>query len=218
MTPAPTYRRTMLDRDPDAVDRLRAVVWGILGGVVTTGLLLGAALIEPGRPGALWRALGGGVVAGIAMTAAVRAASRGGGAAFLAFVQPSGKSCPSLPEHSRIDALAARGDIADALAAYEAAMTAAPDDAPLRVRAAALHARAGDAPRAAALLREVQRLPGRTADDDLAASNRLVDLYLGPLDDRGRALRELRRLADRYPGTVAGRGARDAIARLKANG
>ena len=48
-----------------------------------------------------------------------------------------------------------------------------------------------------------------------SATNKLVDLYLGPLKDPGRALVELRRLADRYPGSTAAKHAKMAIANLK---
>ncbi len=46
-------------------------------------------------------------------------------------------------------------------------------------------------------------------------SQRLIDLYLGPLTDEGRALVELRKLADGWPGTREGDGAERAIARSR---
>lgn len=85
-----------------------------------------------------------------------------------------------------------------------------------RLHAAELYVQAGDARRAEALLREVQAQPARTDAHHLRASNRLVDLYLGPLAEPGKALRELRRLADEHAGTPVGDGARAAIARMKA--
>ena len=84
-----------------------------------------------------------------------------------------------------------------------------------RLNAAELFVLAGNPRRAEALLREVQRHPARTDSHDLRASNRLIDLYLGPLAEPDKALRELRRLADAHAGTVVGDGARDAIARIK---
>lgn len=39
------------------------------------------------------------------------------------------------------------------------------------------------------------------------ATHRLLDLYLGVLDDPGRAMEELRRMADRFPDTPDGQGA-----------
>jgi hypothetical protein len=46
-------------------------------------------------------------------------------------------------------------------------------------------------------------------------SQKLIDLYLGPLAGEGRALVELRRLIERHPGTREAEGARSAIAGLK---
>ena len=43
----------------------------------------------------------------------------------------------------------------------------------------------------------------------------LVDLHLGPLEDEGRALVELRRLIDGFPGTREAEMAREALAKLK---
>ena len=47
-------------------------------------------------------------------------------------------------------------------------------------------------------------------------TNRLVDLYTGPLGEPGKALGELRKLIDRYPGSAAAENARVALAALKA--
>jgi hypothetical protein len=69
--------------------------------------------------------------------------------------------------------------------------------------------------RAAELFREIQRTPGLTAGEDVYATNRLVDLLTGPLEDPGRALGELRRLVDRYPGSAAAVHARAALVTLK---
>ncbi len=51
------------------------------------------------------------------------------------------------------------------------------------------------------------RLAGR-ATRELYATQRLADLYLGALGDDGRAMVELRRLVERFPGTREGDGAR----------
>jgi hypothetical protein len=132
----------------------------------------------------------------------------------------SGVSARYDDQFSLEDAMAIRGDLEGALASFEDRIAATPIDAPtgieLRVRAAEMYARPkGDPRRAAELFRQVQRIHDLSANRDLYVSNRLVDLYLGPLRDEGRAMVELRRLADRYPGTDFAAGARSAIARLK---
>ena len=50
------------------------------------------------------------------------------------------------------------------------------------------------------------------------SANRLADLLSGPLGQPGRALVELRRLADRYPGSAVGDRAREAIKSMKSAG
>ena len=110
-----------------------------------------------------------------------------------------------------------RGQVDDALASYEAIIAERPAMTAVRLRAAALYASRGNDPRRAAeLLREVMALPDVSARDDIAASNRLIELLMGPLAEPGRAMVELRRLMDRHPGTDAAARARLTLAELKA--
>jgi hypothetical protein len=133
---------------------------------------------------------------------------------------PSRPTPPTPPRPARTTLLArlrawGRGDTPDRLLArLESAIAGEPGDSATRLHAAELHVRAGNPRRAEALLREVQRQPARTDAHELRASNRLVDLYLGPLGEPASALRELRRIADAHAGTPLGDGARDAMRRL----
>ncbi len=136
------------------------------------------------------------------------------------FILPTGDSTPYEHQFSREEALAARGDIAEALDAFESAIATIPIDAPsginVRIRTAELCIGKGANPsRAAELLREVQRYPALAAPQDIYASNRLIDLLLGPLAQPSRALVELRRIADRYPDSNAAMHARAAIVTIK---
>jgi hypothetical protein len=138
------------------------------------------------------------------------------GATARAITFPTGASVPYEEQFSYQDSLVARGDVEGALASYEAIITERPDLPLPRLRAAELHARAGHSPeRAAVLFRSVRDMPAATPHDSLYASNRLIDLYEGPLNDPGRTLVELRRIIERYPGTQAAGAARAALARLK---
>ena len=47
------------------------------------------------------------------------------------------------------------------------------------------------------------------------ATHRLLELYLGVLADPGRAMVELRRMADRFPGTPHGQAALAALRRRR---
>jgi hypothetical protein len=204
----------------DAPVNRTAVVAGICLGVVFTGIgiLMFAAMMH--LPGIVAVPLGVvfGAVVGLVVWRGSLAIADGAGAAIGAFLQPSGGSTPYRATHSAEEALAARGDIAGALAAYEGLMTREARNVVARKQAAELYARHGNAARAAALFAEVRRIAGVERGDELYASQRLIDLYLGPLGDRGRALVELRRLAERFPDTPEAEGALRAMRRLKDEG
>jgi hypothetical protein len=123
---------------------------------------------------------------------------------------------PYEEQFSHEDALVMQRDYATALALFEQRIVASPLDPRARMAAADLYRSHGENPkRAAELYREVQRIPQIMSGHDIYVTNKLVDLYLGPLAEPGRALVELRRLADRYPGSTAAKFALAAIANLK---
>jgi hypothetical protein len=118
--------------------------------------------------------------------------------------------------YSHIEALEAKGDFAGALAAWEDAIAASPDALAARINAADLYSRAvKNHVRAAELFRSVQAHPRSPDETKRYVSQRLIDLYLGPLADEGRALVELSKIAKYWPGTPEGEGARRAIAQIK---
>jgi len=120
-------------------------------------------------------------------------------------------------QHSEIDALEAKGDLRGAVAAWEAVAIAEPRNPWPLIRAGELYFRKLDEPRLALeRFRQARDVPGIIAEHHRYASLKIVDLYLGPLDDRGRALVELRRLVEQWPGTREAEYARQAIANLKA--
>ena len=202
--------------DPDVrvtyVARIAGALLGLVFAVVgyPLGILVGVpkALLVP-------FALASGIVAGLLVHRVVLAFVKGAGSAFGAFIQPSGDSTPYQRTYSAEEALAARGDIHEALRAYEAIVAADATDVVARRQAADLHARHGDARRAGELFAEIRRVPGVARSDVLYASQRLIDLSLGSLGGRGRALVELRRLVETFPGTPEAAGAQRAIERLK---
>ena len=189
-------------------------------------LLIFAATLVIGFPLARLRGIEGAMAIVFAFVfAAVLTAAAGifilrlsgaAGATARAITFPTGASVPYEEQFSYQDSLVARGDVAGALESYEVIITERPDLPLPRLRAAELHTRVGrDLARAAELFRSVRDMPAATQRDSLYASNRLIDLYDGPLADPGRALVELRRIVERYPGTQAATRARDALARLK---
>jgi hypothetical protein len=135
---------------------------------------------------------------------------------FLRMVWPSGDSTPYEKTYSAEQAKAARGDIDGALKGYRVAMRQNPGDPEPRFRVAELLFR-GDYPdKAIAFFKEGRDLAGDNRGRELYATQRLIDLYLGPLGDDVRALVELRRLVERFPGTKEAAAARNVLLRMKA--
>jgi hypothetical protein len=130
---------------------------------------------------------------------------------------PSGDSTAYTPTFSNIEALEIKGDLEGAAVAWSQAVAEQPEHALTVVRAADFHLRARKDPTAALALYQQARALG-TGTDDLRryVQQKLVDLYLGPLADDGRALVELRRLIDAFPGTREAEAARVALAEIKA--
>ena len=214
------YRTTRFDREgPDAGFRLRAAVTSAMVFAAALGIFNLLATRKLGFTG--WMAglftLGASSLCAVFTFKLTLGISDAAGWIAAAVTLPSGASTPYEEGFSYQDALAARGDVAGALASLEAVIAERPAVAAPRLKAAELYARRGKDPqRAAAHFREVRDLPGVSPRDALYAASRLVDLYEGPLAEPGRALVELRRLIEHYPGTDVAAGARTAIARIKA--
>src|SRR5688500_5378415 len=130
------------------------------------------------------------------------------------FVAPSGSTTPYEYTFSYQQALAAKGDVVGALESYEAYLRETPNNTEAYVQAAELYAKNGNAARAIEIFRAVRNVPAVTSARDIYASQRLVDLYRSRKDE-GRALVELRRLVERYPGTDTSTRAREALTALK---
>ncbi len=125
---------------------------------------------------------------------------------------PTGSTTPYERVFSYQHALEMRGDVEGAVLSFEALIRESPDDAAVRFAAAALFAGRGKRPeRAAELYREIRQLPGATRQHEFGATNALIDLYRGALNDEGRARTELRRFAERFADTPAGAMARRAL-------
>jgi len=206
----PTYKPTLFDRHgPAAAEMLRAFAYGLMVFGVVAGVLIA-------RVGFAWWTL---PIAGVAGTITGSAGWMIGemvGGAWKRFMV-DGASTPYHEQYSYQQALVMQGRVDDALESFEAVIAEKPAAVSPRIKAAELYAREKqNHVRAAELFREVQRIAGVGVGEDIYASNRLVDLYTGPLNEPGRALVELRRLAERYPGSPAAQHAREALGTLKA--
>ena len=140
----------------------------------------------------------------------------GAGSAAQAFTMPATIGHYA-SEHSEIMTLEVRGDFKGAVAAWEAVAVAEPGNPWPLVRSAELYARElGDAATAIERFRLARSLPAAKPELKRYTSQKIIDLLLGPLSDRGRAMAELRMLIDRYPTSREAQGAREALRRLKA--
>lgn len=132
--------------------------------------------------------------------------------AFVYLIWPSGSSTPYSPTYSYEQSLAARGDVDGALSRYRLAMGLKPGDAEPRLRAAELLLRSETPGLAVPLFNEVRRL---SPQHELYATQRLIDLYIGPLKSDVKALSELRRVMDRFPGTPEAESAQRLFERIR---
>jgi hypothetical protein len=118
--------------------------------------------------------------------------------------------------YSQALALAAAGRVDEASAAFEALRAAEGDDVITLRAEAEMHAAPGGNPqRAVELFLRLRRIAVEGGKDELYASHRLIDVYHGALDDPGKVMVELRRMAERFPDTPDGQGARAELQRRR---
>ncbi len=130
-------------------------------------------------------------------------------------LDPRGDSTPSVNQHSDIAAMVARGEYAKAAEAYQAAMADDPGDVVACEHLALLARRElKDYPLALAAWREAERRaePRRKLGYALHAVGTLRD----DLKDVGRAIVEIRRVLETYPGAPNAAALRAELAQLKA--
>jgi hypothetical protein len=204
--------------DLNRAERLRAIPAIVVGAVVgsAVGGVVAKLLAVASPTGQLLLLAAGAVLGGYAALRTVTAIVRGVALSLASVVLPRGRTTPPVDDYSLEDALLMQRDVRGALASLEAKIAGDPALVGARLRAADLFLGEGNDPaRAEVLLRAVQRIPGVTHRDDAYASSRLVDLY-DARGDTGRAVVELRRLAERYPGTRTAEDALRGLTTLKA--
>jgi hypothetical protein len=119
--------------------------------------------------------------------------------------------------HSHIDALEAKGNYAGAADAWEKVAIAQPGNPWPLIRAGELYLRVLNEPGMALdRFKGAQSVPGIKPEHHIYVSQKIIDLYLGPLNDHGRALVELSRFVHVHAGTRDAAHAKEAIARIKA--
>lgn len=214
----PSYKSTFLDRlGPAGMVRLVAAKYGFVvfgASLLMFGVLGSEKLGLSGIRLLLFTLVGAATLTGAAIFVGLRFGDAAGSVAERVYM--GGKNTPYEDQFSQEQALVMQRDYAGALALFEQKISASPLDARVRIAAADLYGTHGENPRRAAeLYREVQRIPEIVSGQDVYVSNKLADLYLGPLKEPGRALVEFRRIAHLYPGSTAAKHALMAIANLK---
>ena len=214
-----SYKLTFFDRHgPDGALRLKAfghgaMVFGtVVGAAFLGGTLAGVKMLSV-VPLSL-TLLAAFTLASIAYFGGTGLGSMAGGVA--TYVTEGGSSTPYEQQFSEMQALVMQGKYTEALDLFEHQIAMTPGEPRVRIAAADLYVKHGGNPkRASELYREVQRIPDIQSGHDIYATNKLADLYLGPLKEPGRALVEFRKLASRYPNSAAAKNAQLAIANLK---
>lgn len=187
---------------------------GALYGLVFFGGVSKAGL--PGAPTFLAALAIGGVLGGSIgyVIGAVVLKSSGKAAESIYMPQATGSYTKT---HSGIDAMEAKGDLRDAVSAWDRVAIEDPGNPWPLIRAGELYSRKlGEPALALDRFQLARKIPGIHPEQQRYAVQKIIDLYLGPLDDRGRALVELRRLIEEHPGTREAVHAREALTRLKA--
>ena len=183
----------------------------LFGNLLKIGGWLGAVLI-----------LGSSLLLGsLAMFVGLQSGQAAGDAA--RYFTAGGSSTPYEDQYSQEQALIMQRDFAGAAACFEQRITVAkenPDgpEARLIIAAADVYREHKLNPaRAAELYRLAQKHPRLAPGQDIYVANKLADLYLGPLQQPGKALVEFRRLIERYPNSRTADQARLALNNIKSD-
>jgi hypothetical protein len=213
-----SYKATLFDREgPDAGIKIKAYGYAMIAGTASFGGLAYAGMqLHLSLVPYLALIL---IVPPVLTVVVAKVALRGMESVETGVqnILAGGSSTPYAEQHSYQQALVMQGRLDEALESYEAIIAEPGSTIEVRLTAAELYTRqAGRHERAAELFREVTRHPACTQSEEAYAANRLADVLSGPLKQPGRALVELRRLAERHPNTQAAQRARNAIRTLKA--
>lgn len=220
MPDRPSYKLTLFDREgPDAGIRIQAFFRSMAAGGISFPMFLAL--------GALWGfppLLRIAFTIGASLTVwylsfkfTMRVMDTTGEA--VRVVMAGGSSTPYTEQHSFEQTLVMQGRLPEALESLEAKIADPESTVDVRIRAAELYTREAKRPdRAAELLRDAIRHPKCTSGEEVYAAFRLSDLLSIHLGQPGRALVELRRIADRYKGTPTGDRAKESIRVMKSGG
>lgn len=166
-------------------------------------------------PTRIWVAVLGGAIGSAFTMLGVRVAQSLGERGARSLLEPGGRGRDTAV-FSHAEAMAVRGNVEAASKAFDQVRAEHGEKASLLRAEADMQLRGdGNPERARELLMRLRKASDATRADELYATHRLVDLYLGPLADEARAMAELRRIAERFPGTRDAEGAQAELERRR---
>ena len=143
--------------------------------------------------------------------------AKGAGALAGTIYGASGNSTPAKREYSHPQALEARGHYQEALQAYQACCTEFPEDPEPYLRVARLYRNElHQYDDALAWFKKARAEATMTRALELLVTQEIVEIHTHKLSTPQRAIPELARLADRFPGTEAAQWARQRLGELRA--
>lgn len=212
---APPPRRRYADPAPGSIRRSRdtqnlivhvvPALFGLGVGLVWLGWTRGA--LPPYTP----------LVTAVAVWGIAQVAVRLAGGVAERYLGLTGATTPPRREYSAPLALVAQGRYEEAAAAWEiAAAESGGDPEPYLALARLYRDHLGQPEEAAAWFRRARRDATLPAGHDLLVSQELIELYRGKLGQPQRAIPELARICERFPGTPNAAAAEGELAALRA--
>lgn len=205
-------------RDVDVAGRaqkLHALGWALFAGVPlggVAGYAFGGLLLGSGLLGAvLGLFLGPLLIWGVALGLAA-VAGRGAGVVY----SPTGTSTPRKKEYSYAESLVARGELEEAVVAYQVAATNDPGDPEPFLRIARLHRDGLEEPlEAVTWFRKALRHAQLSRGQEMRALREIAEIFLHHIGEPRKAAPELARLAERFSTTPDGEWAARELGLVK---
>jgi len=199
-------------RDVDTVDRAM-LAWSLIAGALglIMGGFLGLLVAHEGWPA--WIAVLCPFAGAAGVVGLVRLVVGGGTTAAGTVYNPSGRTTPHRREHSRAEALAARGEYEEAVTAFELAVAEDPSDPWPYLRVARIYRDHLGRPEDAA--RWFRRASREARTGSVIARKELVELYMHHMEAPRKAVPELARMAEELAGTPEGEWAAAKLRHVK---
>lgn len=198
----------------DHIQRLQTLAWSGVG--LIFGMIVGALLNDKFGWPLLPAMIGSAAVLSGGIYAIARLATLGAGRAAGIIHNPSGSSTPYAQSYSQAESMIAQGDYRNAATLYRDYIDADPTDGEVCLRLARLlrdHLRQYDD--AARWFRAARQRGKQSSRWELLITRELIEMAIAQQDNPPRAVPELARLVERFPGTPEARWAREELAEIR---